>query len=80
MKVLNPSTEETIEELKLTTKEELDGLVEKSWSAFKEWSQTPLEEREKIIKKFGEILEENKKEVSELISKETGKVITEGEG
>ena len=55
-------------------------ITEKSHSAFLKWRKLPAPTRGEYIRKFGEALRKKKPEVSEQITKEAKKIISEGEG
>ncbi|MDA9730831.1 aldehyde dehydrogenase family protein [Gammaproteobacteria bacterium] len=55
-------------------------MTEKSHSAFLKWRKLPAPTRGEYIRKFGEALRKKKPEVSEQITKEAKKIISEGEG
>jgi len=78
--VINPATEEVIAELEALDKKAVSLAVKKARKAFDSWGNTDFDERETIIKKFGELLSKNKSEIAKLISREMGKAIIEAEG
>jgi acyl-CoA reductase-like NAD-dependent aldehyde dehydrogenase len=76
---INPTTEESIGEFEVADKKAVSAAVKKARAAFEGWKSTDISERERIIGKFGKILETKKAEVAHLMSKEMGKPITEAE-
>jgi len=54
--------------------------VERASAARREWAETDMLERERIVSKFSDILKRRKDEIAELISTEMGKPIIEAEG
>jgi succinate-semialdehyde dehydrogenase/glutarate-semialdehyde dehydrogenase/succinyl-CoA reductase len=77
---INPITEEVLEEFEISDKKTVSKTVKEAKIAFNDWKKSDISEREKIIRKFSDILKKNKNEVAELISKEMGKPIIESEG
>lgn len=80
MKSINPTTEETINKFEIYSKDMVDGAVSKAKQSLGGWKNLDISERKKIIKKFGELLDKNKKEVADLISNEMGKPNVEAVG
>jgi len=80
LKTINPSTEETIGEFEVSDRKVVSKAVKKAGKVLNDWKSTDISEREKIIKKFSDILNRKKNEVAELITKEMGKPIIEAEG
>lgn len=80
IQVLNPATQEVIDTVPSATQEDIQKAIQVAQTGRKVWSQTPLYERSSILKKYVELLKENKLELSKLESSETGKIIKECEG
>lgn len=59
-----------------SSEEDVDQAYKAAKSAFKKWSQTPLEARSKILIKISELLEENLEYFAEAESKNNGKPIS----
>lgn len=77
MKIINPATEEVITELKEDTAETLQqkfNLLQKAQPA---WAAKPLSERIAIIKRFSELLEEEKAELAKTLTSEMGKPLNQ---
>ena len=77
---INPTTEGSLGEFELYSKEMISNIVEKARESFTEWKNTPISKREDIIKNFSQILVKKRNEVTELITKEIGKPIIESQG
>lgn len=77
---INPFTEEKIKTWELMSEEEAIECIEKSHEAFLDWSKRPIEERAKVVRRFGQLLKENKDELAQLMTDEMGKRKVEGEG
>lgn len=71
--VINPATGEFIDTVPMATEEDVNEAVRLSKEGQKEWSSIPLLKREEIIKKFLNLLEENKKKLIPLLAREAGK-------
>lgn len=77
MDVVNPSTGERIESYETHTKDDIDGSLEQATTAFEEWRNRPLREREELLESAAEVLRENKQEYAETMTREMGKPITQ---
>jgi len=71
--VLNPATEQMIAKFPMASRQQLDKAVAAAKSAFGAWSCTPLAERQHRVKALGDVLNENKDELVELLVTEQGK-------
>ena len=79
IETINPATEKSINTYDLMTEEEAISAVKNCHEAFTSWKQESLEDRAKIIKKIGQKLNENKSVLAELMTREMGKLIKQGE-
>lgn len=80
IRITNPATSELIDTVPESTKEDCARAVQVAKVAQKEWEKVPLHERANILMKFVQLVEENKDELASLLSRETGKPITEAYG
>jgi len=71
--VYNPATGEAIDELGLSSVEEVNQAVAAAKAAFPSWSNTPPLKRAAIMFKFNQLLEQRAGDVARAISKEHGK-------
>ncbi len=78
--VINPSTNEVIAKVPLSTAADLDSAVAAAKIAFKSWRKTPPAERAKYIFKFKNLMEEHFEEIARLVTAEHGKTINEARG
>lgn len=62
-----------------SSKEDINRTLESSHEAFLSWKKIPSPIRGKTLKKIGNLLKENQKELAMLITQEMGKPITESE-
>ncbi|MGI8789058.1 MAG: aldehyde dehydrogenase family protein, partial [Pyrinomonadaceae bacterium] len=78
---INPAnTNDIIGTIKLSTREEARRAVEAAYDAFKGWRNTPAPTRGKIVAKFARLLEDNKEELSQILTREEGKTLAESRG
>jgi alpha-ketoglutaric semialdehyde dehydrogenase len=77
---LNPSTGEVIESFPRSTAEDVDRAVDAALEAWESWRLTPAPERGNILFRFAQLLEQHKPELSELMTREMGKVKAEAGG
>lgn len=73
---INPVTGEKLWDVPVATKEDLDDAVTSAEKAFKTWSQTPIEKRKELLKKYCELYMSYKDELTDLLCKETGKPVS----
>lgn len=76
----NPSTNEVLGEVEVTTREEIDAKVKSARQAQKSWKESGIEGRNKILRNFFDLIEKNKQELAELQSTEMGMTISEAVG
>src|SRR5437868_13687605 len=77
---LNPSTGEVIETFPRSGAEEVDRAVATARAAWEDWRLVPAPERGNILFRFAQLLEQHKPELSELMTREMGKVKAEAGG
>jgi len=66
--------------VRLATREEARSAVEAASEAFRGWRAMPAPVRGRIIARFGRLLEDNKEEFAQLLTREEGKTIAESRG
>ncbi len=76
-KSINPYNNQEIGSYQAQTEAEVNSILEKSNSAFTDWSRESLEHRTALMRKAGQILEEGVEEYAQMITLEMGKPITE---
>src|SRR5690606_3794020 len=69
----NPATGAPFGEVTMTTPEEVKEAVEEMRQAFPIWSGKSVKERVRILKKFQNLLIEQRDEISSIVSQDTGK-------
>ncbi|MGI6007237.1 MAG: aldehyde dehydrogenase family protein [Ruminococcus sp.] len=77
--VLNPTTGQIIDSVPSLSAEDVDRVVDAALEGQKEWSAKTQTERNKILRKFAEIILEKRAEIGELLCEENGKCIQEAE-
>src|SRR5580765_7906100 len=77
---LNPSTGEVIESFPRSSAEDVDRAVATARAAWEEWRLVPAPERGNILFRFAQVLERSKAELSDLMTREMGKVKAEAGG
>ena len=77
---LNPSTGEVIESFPRSTAADVDRAVATAGAAWEDWRLVPAPERGNILFRFAQLLEQRKPELSELMTREMGKVKAEAGG
>ena len=76
LKTVNPATGETLNTYPLMSDAEVAEAVKQCHEAYLDWRLTSHEERAKIINKVAEVLRDRKGEFAELMTKETGKLLS----
>jgi malonate-semialdehyde dehydrogenase (acetylating) / methylmalonate-semialdehyde dehydrogenase len=77
--VLNPASQEVLAKVPYgaDTAKDIATATESAFTAYKEWSNVPVIRRVQVLYKLKSLFEENKSEIAEIITKESGK--TKGE-
>ncbi|SDI39862.1 CoA-acylating methylmalonate-semialdehyde dehydrogenase [Alteribacillus bidgolensis] len=78
--VPNPATGETIAQVPISSREDLDKAVKSAQEAFKTWSNTAVPKRARILFKYQQLLVENWDELARLVTLENGKSFNEAYG
>lgn len=79
LKTVNPSTGESLKEYDLMTESEMKEGIKSCHEAFLKWKTKPAEERAEIIKNIGKKLTEHKDELVQIMTREMGKLLEQGE-
>ena len=77
---LNPATGEVIESFPRSSVEDVDRAVDTALEVWESWRLVPAPERGNILFRFAQLLEQHKPELSELMTREMGKVKAEAGG
>src|SRR5699024_10893036 len=75
-----PLTGENLFAIPGTTKEQATEMVASADEAFKSWREVPAPRRGNVIKRWGELLTEHKRDLGILVKVEAGKSMSEAEG
>jgi 1-pyrroline dehydrogenase len=76
MEVLNPATGETIAEVPASTEQDVARAVEAAKKALLEWLETTPAERQELLLKLADLLDENAEELAKLESTNVGKPLS----
>jgi NAD-dependent aldehyde dehydrogenases len=76
MAVLNPATEEIIAEVPRCAAEDVDRAVAAAKKALPDWLETTPAERQEILLKLADVLEDNADELAEIESRNVGKPLS----
>jgi len=77
---INPATGETLAEVRTAGRDTYDAVVTAAQEAFRHWRRVPAPVRGEFIRQFGLKLREFKSDLGLLVTLETGKIRSEGEG
>ena len=78
--VFNPATGEVIDQVPLSSAEDVDAAVAAASHAYKAWSKTPVMERVRLMFRFKAVLEEHFEELAALVTRHHGKTLDEARG
>lgn len=78
--IVNPATGQTDATLRLASVEDVDAAVEVARVAAESWSDVSLGRRQAILFRFRELLANNLDELSRIITREHGKVLSDAKG
>jgi acyl-CoA reductase-like NAD-dependent aldehyde dehydrogenase len=73
MKIINPATEEIIDDIPVDDKVSIDAKIKKLKIGQKKWAAVPVTQRLACIIRFGELVQENIQELAKILTSETGK-------
>lgn len=76
----NPATEETLARVMTGVRREYDRCVEIARETFARWRAVPPPARGELIRQLGHVLRTSKSDLGMLVTLETGKIRSEGEG
>lgn len=78
--VPNPATGKIIAYVPLSPKEDVERAVEAAKNAYETWSKVPVPNRSRMLYKYLQLLQENKDELSKIITLENGKTLKDASG
>src|SRR3954465_15207477 len=78
---INPANKaDVIGTVKQATRDEARAAVEAAANAFRMWRSTPAPARGRIVNRAARLMEDHKEELSQLLTREEGKTISESRG
>jgi succinate-semialdehyde dehydrogenase/glutarate-semialdehyde dehydrogenase len=75
--VINPATGAVVDTVPAATKEDVQLAIDKATEAQKIWKDVPVYQKAEIMYRFLELVENNKEDLAQTLSAETGKPIVE---
>ena len=72
---VDPRTEEDLWPCPIASNDDFEDAVASAQEAFKTWSKTSLSERQKLLVKLANVLEEHREELTEILARESGKSV-----
>jgi succinate-semialdehyde dehydrogenase/glutarate-semialdehyde dehydrogenase len=79
MKSINPATGKLIKEYEQMSTSEIDTILDDANEAQKKWADKSFKERAEVLNEAASILEKRKEELAELMAREMGKPLPQGE-
>ncbi|MDO5499480.1 MAG: aldehyde dehydrogenase family protein [Propionibacteriaceae bacterium] len=76
----SPLTGEALHPLRRTSLAEAEDAIDRAHEAFLTWREVPAPERGRVVKRWGELLTEHKRDLATLVQAEAGKSMSEAEG
>ena len=76
---INPATGKELERYPMMSDSEVEQAVKACHEAFLDWRHVSLQDRAEKIRAIGKALKDNRKELSELMTREMGKLVKQGE-
>jgi malonate-semialdehyde dehydrogenase (acetylating) / methylmalonate-semialdehyde dehydrogenase len=80
MPIYNPATGTVIDQVPMSSPEDVDRAISAAVAAWPKWSRTPIMERVALMFKFKALLEENIEELAGIITRHHGKTLDEARG
>lgn len=75
---IDPATGQVAETFEIASDEQVSAALAAADAAYRSWSQTPIEERARIVTRVSELFGERTEQLAELARQEMGKVTSEG--
>jgi aldehyde dehydrogenase (NAD+) len=76
----NPASEEPIAQVRSASRANYERCVERAATVFRRWRVTPAPQRGELVRQLGQALRDHKRDLGLLVTLETGKILSEGEG
>ena len=80
LKVTSPIDGTELASLSVHSAGDIDQMVERARAAFEQWKVVPAPVRGELIRRYGEAVRSHKEVLSQLLSLENGKILTEARG
>src|SRR3712207_3229073 len=80
VEVINPATEEVIEEVDSATAEDTDAAIERAKAAFPGWRDVEPADRARLLRRLAEALDAERENLVRLESQNVGKPIASAQG
>src|SRR5215470_4440121 len=80
MPVVNPATEEVLDQCPRASEAQLNEAVAAAKAAFPAWAATPIEERQQAIVRMAEAIEKNAGDLARILTQEQGKPLADATG
>jgi len=78
--VKNPATQEVVTKTPFATPDELQAAADSAAKAFKTWRLSPVTQRQRIMRKYADLIQQNTDEIAESIVRENGKTTIDAKG
>jgi malonate-semialdehyde dehydrogenase (acetylating)/methylmalonate-semialdehyde dehydrogenase len=78
--VFDSATGELCAEVVMASEADVDAAIRSAKDAFPGWSRTPILKRARVMFRFKELIERDRKEIAALITQEHGKVLHDADG
>ena len=78
--VFDSATGEQCADVVMATEADVDAAIQSAHDAFPSWSKTPVLRRARVMFRFKELIERDRKEIAALITQEHGKVLHDADG
>lgn len=78
--VPNPATGETLANVPISTREDLDQAVQTAKAAYSKWSAVPVPKRARVLFKYQQLLVKHWDELAKMVTEENGKAYKEAYG
>ncbi|VVD94122.1 NAD-dependent succinate-semialdehyde dehydrogenase [Pandoraea soli] len=80
IEVRNPADDSVVGHVKHHTEREVREAIDRTCAAFPQWSRTLARQRSDLLRKWFELVRQDRQDFAELISRENGKCLTEALG
>lgn len=78
--VYNPATQELETRVPMATQDEMEAAVEAASTAFVSWRLSSVTQRQRIMRKLADLVQQHTEEIAESIVRENGKTIVDARG